>query len=108
MPTLKGIEPGDLGLMVATTPETSAPPSEPERGLNRRAVVVGAAALALVAVVVAVVLRRDDANDVATPPVRPPIPVAVHAWTPYWALEDALPELEARARRWPSSRRSGG
>ncbi len=41
-------------------------------------------------------LRRDDANDVATPPVRPPIPVAVHAWTPYWALEDALPELEAR------------
>ena len=96
--TLKGLEPGDLGLMVATTPETSAPPSEPERGLSRRAVVVGAAALALVAVVVALVLRRDDdADDAAAPPVRPPIPVAVHAWTPYWALEDALPELEARA-----------
>ena len=96
--TLKGIEPGDLGLMVATTPETEASPSEPERRPTRRAVVLAAAALALLAVVVALVLRRDDdPTDVAPPPARPPIPVAVHAWTPYWALEDALPEMEARA-----------
>ena len=54
------------------------------------------AGVALVAIVAAVALRRDDDDD-ATPPVPTPAAVAVHAWTPYWALEDALPELDARA-----------
>ena len=96
VPTLKGIEPGDLGLMVATALEAPAAPSEsPPRRLSRRTVVLAAAALAVVAIVAALALRRD--GDEASPPAASPLPLAVHAWTPYWALEDALPDLEARA-----------
>jgi HAD superfamily hydrolase (TIGR01509 family) len=97
VPTLKAIEPGDLGHMVATTPMEPAAPSQPERrSIGRRTLALVVAAIALVAVIVALALRRDD--DAATPqPAQPPIPVAVHAWTPYWALEEALPDLAARA-----------
>ncbi len=97
VPTLKGIEPGDLGLMVATALEAPPAPSEsPPRRVSRRTVVLAAAGLAVVAIVAALALRRD--SDEASPrPAGPPLPLAVHAWTPYWALEDALPDLEARA-----------
>ena len=48
-------------------------------------------------------------GDDAAPRRRPPAALAVHAWTPYWALEDALPDLEARAdHASPSCRRCGG
>ncbi len=94
VPTLKGIAPGDLGELVATAPE--AAPSAPPQRPSGRTVVLAVAGVALVAIVAAVALRRDN-DDAATPPVPTPAAVAVHAWTPYWALEDALPELEARA-----------
>ena len=60
--TLKGIEPGDLGLLVATTPETDGQPrASPSAGATPSSSRARRGARSpLVAVVVALALRRDD------------------------------------------------
>ena len=75
----------------------SAPPATRRRarrtvGRRRRP------ASSLAAIVAAIALRRRRSVAATTPRRRRrPGALDVHAWTPYWALEDALPELEARA-----------
>ncbi|MGI9053544.1 MAG: HAD-IA family hydrolase [Ilumatobacteraceae bacterium] len=53
-------------------------------------------AVVLVAVAIAVlVVLRSGGDDRAAP--GPPLAFDVHAWAPYWAIDDALPMLETRA-----------
>jgi spore germination protein YaaH len=54
---------------------------------------IGAAVLAVVALIAIVVATRGDGD----PPPRAPGPLDVQAWAPYWAVDDALPDLDARA-----------
>jgi HAD superfamily hydrolase (TIGR01509 family) len=96
--SLKSLKPDDLGAYVAATPPPAAPARQrPPRGdaaRRRRALAVGGgllAAVAAVAIVAAVVGGNGDA------PPRKPGALDVHAWTPPWAIDEAQPELAARA-----------
>jgi HAD superfamily hydrolase (TIGR01509 family) len=93
--SLKSLSPDDLGTLLAATPPPAPPatPASSERR-RRRALAIGGgllAAVAIVAAAAAVVGRGDEV------PPREPGPLDVQAWTPYWAIHDALPELDARA-----------
>jgi HAD superfamily hydrolase (TIGR01509 family) len=93
--SLRSVTPGDLGTFLATAP-TPAPveaPSPPDYR-RRRALAIGGGLLAAITVVAltAAVVGRDDGA-----PPRQPGPLDVQAWTPYWAIDDASPELDARA-----------
>ena len=57
---------------------------------RRRLVLLGSALLVVAALVAVLVSRRES-----TPPRPTTLPV--DAWAPYWALEDSLPDLAARA-----------
>jgi HAD superfamily hydrolase (TIGR01509 family) len=97
--SLKSVTPADLGTYVAETPPP-LPPDDSGHGASddarRRWALAGGAAV-LVAVLVAVIVAAiAGSGDDALPP-RQPGPLDVQAWTPYWALDTALPDLETRA-----------
>jgi HAD superfamily hydrolase (TIGR01509 family) len=94
--SLKSVRPDDLGTYLATTepPAPASAPSTTPDFRRRRALAIGGgllAAVAAVAIGAAVVGGGDGV------PPRAPGPLDVQAWTPYWAIDDALPELDARA-----------
>ena len=100
IPSLRDVTPEHLGAMVAAAPpptmpgtggRSATPPGGEERRWRTGLIAI---ALALVALVVVgfVVFGGDD----EAPPRRPGV-LNVHAWTPYWTLEDALPALQTRA-----------
>jgi len=111
VPSLVGIGVDDLGTLVATTPVAASPPSAPtdeealarRGGRRRRGMLIGLGAAATIAIVAATVAgdEDDDEGGAVGAPVAEPAPVPesleLHAWAPYWALDDALPDLEARA-----------
>ena len=107
--TLKDVSTDDLGQYLATAP---AAPAAPERAVppgaiggagaaggadgRRRAALIGGAlaAAAAIAIGATVITGGDDGEEL---PPRHPGALNVHAWTPYWAIEEALPDLPARA-----------
>jgi HAD superfamily hydrolase (TIGR01509 family) len=102
VPTLKQVSPDDLGRFLAESPHPASPADQPERHRitpaggadGRRMAWIGggiAAAVALVAIGAAVLGGDDGA------PPRHPGALNVQAWTPYWAIDDALADLPARA-----------
>ena len=101
IPSLRDVTPEHLGAMVAAAPpptrprvgEQSATPPGGEERRWRTGLIAIAAALAALVLVGIVVFGGDDDE---APPRRPGV-LNVHAWTPYWTLEDALPTLQARA-----------
>jgi HAD superfamily hydrolase (TIGR01509 family) len=107
-PSLVGVTVDDLGMLVTTTPRPApvAPPltePAPTTGPNRRRRTFTVAAVAgLVALgAIAVAVLDDDGGGGPGPAggeqPRPPEPLALHAWVPFWALDDALPGLESRS-----------
>ncbi|MGH9271104.1 MAG: HAD-IA family hydrolase, partial [Ilumatobacteraceae bacterium] len=110
VPSLRQLTPARLGALVAATPPPAAlradpdsdvtPASPMERDRRRRRtglIAAGVAVLAVLAVVGFVVLGGDGGGpDVDTAPASADA-FAVHAWAPYWTLDDALPALEANA-----------
>ncbi len=100
IPSLRDVTPEHLGAMVAAAPPPTVPgaggrSATPPGGEERRwRTGLIAIALALVALVVVGFVVFGGGDD--TPPRRPGV-LNVHAWTPYWTLEEALPALETRA-----------
>ncbi|MET0145436.1 MAG: HAD-IA family hydrolase [Ilumatobacteraceae bacterium] len=101
--SLKDVQVDDLSGYMATAlsgvvPDGVAPVAETDppasRRDNRRAAVIGGGLIALV-VAAAIWVGISGGGDDAPP--RRPGALNVHTWTPYWALDDALPELAARA-----------
>ncbi len=94
--SLKGLTSGDLGQVLATTPLPADVPraGRGPREQRPRTGILAAAALALVA---AIPIGAALFGGGESGPVRVPGPLNVHAWTPYWALDEALPDLGARA-----------
>jgi HAD superfamily hydrolase (TIGR01509 family) len=90
--SLKTVTPDDLGAFLATTPAPGAPAPPDHR--RRRALAIGGGLLVAVAAVAVVAALTGRGDSV---PPREPGPLDVQAWTPYWAIDDALPELDARA-----------
>ena len=104
--SLRDLTSARLGALVAATPTTIAlddspavaagpghlPPAERNRRRRRTGLISAALAVLAVVIVVFVVLRGGDR---AAP--GPPLAFDVHAWAPYWAIDDALPMLETRA-----------
>ena len=108
-PSLVGVSVDELGTLVTTTPRPAPlelPPTgaAPANGPNRRrrtlAVLAVAGVIALGAITVAV-LDDDDNGGGGSSAVgeqpRPPEALALHAWVPFWALDDALPDLASRS-----------
>ncbi len=110
-PSLVGIDVEDLGALVTTTPapaETSPAvkpssdgPGDAINGRRRWMLIALGAVMALVVGVVAFGLLDDDDEGGTGPSEEQPAPrpegLELHAWVPYWALDDALPDLAARA-----------
>jgi HAD superfamily hydrolase (TIGR01509 family) len=109
-PSLVGVSVSELGTLVTTTPAPPAPPATPPTdgppaagGTSRRRwtlVGLGAATLAALAAVTFAVLDDDDGGGegaVDGDRARGPESLELHAWVPYWALDDALPDLAARS-----------
>jgi beta-phosphoglucomutase-like phosphatase (HAD superfamily)/spore germination protein YaaH len=100
VPSLKQVSPADLGRYLAESPPptagTGASSGRSGRDERRRrtAIVGGGVVAALAAVAIGVSAFGGGGDD---PPPRAPGALNVHAWTPYWAIDDALPELPARA-----------
>ncbi len=107
VPSLVGIDVEDLGRLVTTTPAPPSPrpddagPSEVTKRRRRGLLVLGAiGALTLGAAVIA---NLDDDGDeggigpTGSTPARRPEPLNLHAWVPYWTLDEALVDLDARA-----------
>jgi HAD superfamily hydrolase (TIGR01509 family) len=110
--SLVGIDVHGLGALVTTTPapaegEPSAEPSSEgpgDGGTNRRRrwMLIGLGAVMALVVGVAAFGTLDDEDDDGLgvtgrdAPARPE-GLDLHAWVPYWALDDALSDLEARA-----------
>jgi HAD superfamily hydrolase (TIGR01509 family) len=97
--TLKDVTPEQLGAYLATTPAPTAPraPRPLSRDERRRRAAVIAAGVVAAVVAVAVGISAFSGGGADDPPRRPPGPLAVHAWTPYFALADAVPDLPGRA-----------
>jgi spore germination protein YaaH len=92
--SLKEIGTNDLGAFVAATPppaELDRPPDDRARK-QRRAAIIGVGAVAALAAIGFATLGGGE-----EPPPRHPGALNVHAWAPYWALDEALPELDSRA-----------
>jgi HAD superfamily hydrolase (TIGR01509 family) len=110
VPSLVGIGVEELGSLVATTPVAPPPPLVPPDDKTpaqrdrrrRRGVLIGLGAAATIAIVAATMAGDDEDDGGAVTPVSEPVPapesLELHAWAPYWALEEALPDLETRAR----------
>jgi len=102
--TLKGVTADTLGALVSDTPTPHVagdvghgpPPGGPGQSsapqLRRRRVGV-LVTLALLAVLVVVIATRGGEDE------RPRTagPLVVHTWVPYWVVDEALEELDARA-----------
>jgi HAD superfamily hydrolase (TIGR01509 family) len=107
VPSLVGIAVEDLGTLVTTTPAPSVPSPDPSAeaprpGRRRRTLIGAGAALALAIAAIAIALGAGDDDDRrgdfgGAEPTRSPEPLDVHAWAPYWSLDDALPDLVTRA-----------
>ncbi|MFV0306115.1 MAG: HAD-IA family hydrolase [Desertimonas sp.] len=101
--TLVGVSPAQLGRLVATTPPPGhdvVTPSGPDRrGPTGRPPRVTTSRIGGVAIVAAVLIgalawwltRSDEAAE------HHPGPLVVHTWVPYWTIEEASAELDARA-----------
>jgi HAD superfamily hydrolase (TIGR01509 family) len=116
VPSLKGLTTEDLGRFLAEAPPPATrdqrrsgphgdgrPPSSSSQ--RRRAgrgtaeqrrrgawIAGGIAAVAAVGIGATIAGGGDDG-----PPPRQPGALSVHAWTPYWAIDDAIDDLPARA-----------
>jgi HAD superfamily hydrolase (TIGR01509 family) len=108
-PSLVGVGVDDLGTLVTTTPRpapVAAPPTDAapaKRARRRRTLfILGAVGLAaLGAIAFAVLDDEEDGGGGVSPVVRDEPrgaePLALHAWVPFWALDNALPDLESRS-----------
>jgi HAD superfamily hydrolase (TIGR01509 family) len=108
-PSLVGVDVDDLGTLVTITPRpapVAAPPTDAapaKRARRRRTLfILGAVGLAaLGASAFAVLDDEEDGGGVVSPVVRDEPrgaePLALHAWVPFWALDNALPDLESRS-----------
>ena len=100
VPTLKDVTPRDLGDVPRRARrrprDAVAVRRHPRDDRRRRAAIIGGGALAAVAAV-AIAVAAFGGDDDSPPPPAATGPLDVQAWTPYWAIEDALPELAARA-----------
>ena len=109
--SLKEVAPDDLGHVLGdTAAERERPRSGPaarrdggsgtdrQHKRRRAAVIGGALAAGVVALAVGIGTAGGGADDPALP-LATPVPgvLNVHAWTPYFALDEALPELATRA-----------
>ena len=86
--------------MAATPPPDELSPVDAPGGWaggrRRGLLVLGAIVAALlVFALIAVSGRDDDGGDTVAP--RDPGPLDLHAWVPYWALDDAIGDVEVRA-----------
>ena len=104
-PSLVGVSVDDLGTLVTITPRP-APPTEtaPPKAPSRRRwtqVILGVVGVAALGAIAVAVLDNDDdgggGNAAVGEQPRPPEPLALHAWVPFWTLDDALPDLESRS-----------
>jgi HAD superfamily hydrolase (TIGR01509 family) len=103
--SLRDVDVDDLGPLVAEPPLVDDPRPPPDAGAGaRRRFVVGdrrriwAAAGAVAAVLVGVSgYAAWSGDEDGERPAHRPGALNVQAWMPYWALDDALPELEERA-----------
>jgi HAD superfamily hydrolase (TIGR01509 family) len=110
VPSLVGIGVDDLGTLLRSTPVP--PPASPGDDTapgpdrrRRRLLLAGLGLAAVLALGAAAVLDDDDDGRGGEPglgagvdePARPPGPVDLHAWAPYWALDDAVASLETRS-----------
>jgi HAD superfamily hydrolase (TIGR01509 family) len=97
VPSLRDVRADDLGQLLVDRPDAGAAPPAARRdvggGDRRRAWFILGAIVAVLLVLAGVALMSDDDDQ----PVRQPGALNVQAWTPYWALDDALPELEQHA-----------
>lgn len=108
--SLKDVSPDDLGRYLAESTPRRGSEAAPRRATGtgrtsrdhkrrRAAIIGGAVAATLVALAVGIgVGGGGDDDDADLPPsLRTPGVLNVHAWTPYFALDEALPELATRA-----------
>ncbi len=103
VPTLKDVQVEDLGRYASSTPTAVEQPAAAATGADgpsarpdrRRRTLLVAGGLAILVAVAAV--WAGLAGRGTDPPPRRPGALNVHAWTPYWALDDAMPELAARS-----------
>jgi HAD superfamily hydrolase (TIGR01509 family) len=108
-PSLVGVSVDDLGTLVTITPRPApavAPPTETAapkdpRRRRRTLVILGLAGVAALGAIAVAVLDDDDGggggNTAVGEQPRAPETLALHAWVPFWALDDALPDLESRS-----------
>jgi HAD superfamily hydrolase (TIGR01509 family) len=107
-PSLVGVSVDDLGTLVTITPRpappeapTDAPPVKGRSRRRRTFVILGAASLVALGLIAVAVRDDEDDGGGGSPAVRDeprgPQPLALHAWVPFWALDDALPDLESRS-----------
>jgi HAD superfamily hydrolase (TIGR01509 family) len=112
VPSLVGIDVDDLGTLLRTTPvPPPAPPASDDddttsrrAGRRRRWLLTGLGLAAVVALGAAALVDDEDdgrggdagGGAAVNEPARPPGPLDLHAWAPYWALDDAVASLETR------------
>jgi spore germination protein YaaH len=92
---LRDVTPEHLGALVAASAPPTARPPAGSGSSDRRRTFIAAGTAAVVAIVALALVVFGGGGDEAPP--RLPGALNVHAWTPFWALDDALPELEARS-----------
>jgi HAD superfamily hydrolase (TIGR01509 family) len=110
VPSLVGIGVHELGTLVRTTPVPAPPepyddePAAAGDSRRRRWVLVGLGVAAVAALGAAAAIGSDNDDEGGGPgpgaavdePPPPTGPLDLHAWAPYWEIDDALTSLETR------------